>query len=385
MVDLLIDVSAATRAYDDWMRGLLGNRFDEQDLKLKHRKMSGEDVFPFLRATYYRWAQWFPILCEDLRGAHAVPSVGDAHAENFGTWRDADGRPVWGANDLDEADVLPYTNDLTRLATSLRLAPQRLTERARPRDLAAAVLRGYRQSLKRSGPPTVLSEGGGEVATILVDQTDKTDAFWRTLAKRSRGQPRVTPEARVCELVRASSPLGAEVQFEYRRRRGVGLGSLGRARVKAEGEWAGAPLVREIKARVPAATRWAASLPGSKRRSAEAGGGDDGTAISTILGCLRRAPDPTVRYDARWFVRRLAPDAVKIETTLLEDVGNWIRLATAMGQELASVHLAGDRPKRLADVLLEDLRRRPTDWLNEAAKRMAEQTADDHQRWRRRK
>ena len=28
--------------------------------------------------------------------------------ENFGTWRDADGRLVWGVNDFDEAAVMPW-------------------------------------------------------------------------------------------------------------------------------------------------------------------------------------------------------------------------------------------------------------------------------------
>ena len=45
-------------------------------------------------------------------------AVGDLHVENFGTWRDADGRLCWGINDFDEADRLPYTNDLVRLAAS---------------------------------------------------------------------------------------------------------------------------------------------------------------------------------------------------------------------------------------------------------------------------
>ena len=33
----------------------------------------------------------------------AVLAVGDLHTENFGTWRDAEGRLIWGINDFDEA------------------------------------------------------------------------------------------------------------------------------------------------------------------------------------------------------------------------------------------------------------------------------------------
>ena len=57
--------------------------------------------------------------------APRVLSVGDLHLENFGTWRDADGRLAWGVNDFDEAAVMPYVLDLVRLATSIQLAPDR--------------------------------------------------------------------------------------------------------------------------------------------------------------------------------------------------------------------------------------------------------------------
>ena len=35
----------------------------------------------------------------------------------YGTWRDTEGRLVWGINDFDEAYPSPYTNDLVRLAS----------------------------------------------------------------------------------------------------------------------------------------------------------------------------------------------------------------------------------------------------------------------------
>ena len=38
--------------------------------------------------------------------------VGDLHVENYGTWRDAEGRLVCGNNDFDETCPLPYTNDV---------------------------------------------------------------------------------------------------------------------------------------------------------------------------------------------------------------------------------------------------------------------------------
>ena len=58
----------------------------------------------------------------DLKDAPQVLAVGDIHVENFGTWRDAEGRLVWGVNDFDEAARMPYVLDIVRLAASAVLA-----------------------------------------------------------------------------------------------------------------------------------------------------------------------------------------------------------------------------------------------------------------------
>src|SRR6202040_1164104 len=90
-------------------------------LELKHKRMA-EGPFPFLRATFYRWAQLWPELCPRLAATPRGLGVGDLHVENFGTWRDSEGRLIWGVNDFDEACSLPYANDLVRLAVSAQLA-----------------------------------------------------------------------------------------------------------------------------------------------------------------------------------------------------------------------------------------------------------------------
>src|SRR5690242_2574663 len=108
-------IKKATKLYEVWLAKFLVIVFG--DLKKKHMDMAS-DVFIFLRATYYRWAQLFQELCQDLCDAPIVLAVGDLHIENFGTWRDILARLIWGINDFDEAYWLPYTNDLVRLATS---------------------------------------------------------------------------------------------------------------------------------------------------------------------------------------------------------------------------------------------------------------------------
>ena len=52
-----MNVVKATRLFEEW----LGHRTDliQKDLQLKHTNMKAA-VFPFLRATFYRWAQIWP-------------------------------------------------------------------------------------------------------------------------------------------------------------------------------------------------------------------------------------------------------------------------------------------------------------------------------------
>ena len=59
------------------------------DLVLKHRMMA-EAAFPFLRSTFYRWAQFWPIVCPELARAPQVLAVGDLHVEILAlgaTWK----------------------------------------------------------------------------------------------------------------------------------------------------------------------------------------------------------------------------------------------------------------------------------------------------------
>src|ERR1022692_4143447 len=105
------NIQQATRDYETWLAAHL--RVVRRDLETKHESMR-RDAFSFLRATFYRWMQLFPALCPTLASAPVLLAVGDLHVENYGTWRDAEGRLVWGINDFDEAFPLPYTIDLVR-------------------------------------------------------------------------------------------------------------------------------------------------------------------------------------------------------------------------------------------------------------------------------
>src|SRR5580692_3328727 len=114
-----MDIITATRSHEAWLARL--TPVIRQDIQLKHRAMR-ENLFSFLRATYYRWAQIWTDACPELARDPIILAVGDLHVENFGTWRDVDGRLVWGINDFDECYPMPFTNDLLRLAVSAWLA-----------------------------------------------------------------------------------------------------------------------------------------------------------------------------------------------------------------------------------------------------------------------
>ena len=86
--------------------------------------------------------------------------VGDLHVESFGTWRDAEGRLVWGVNDFDEAWPAAYTVDLVRLTASAYLAVE---------DQHLAVTRREaREAMAKGGAPYVLAEPASHAASTLL-------------------------------------------------------------------------------------------------------------------------------------------------------------------------------------------------------------------------
>ncbi len=141
IIPTMMDILKATRRYEEWLATEL--TIVAPDLKLKHDVMAAE-LFPFFRATYYRWAQLWPKVCGDLASAPWVlpQAVGDLHVENFGTWRDTEGRLIWGVNDFDETWPLAYTNDLVRLAASAQMAIAENHLAIAMQDAALAILDG---------------------------------------------------------------------------------------------------------------------------------------------------------------------------------------------------------------------------------------------------
>ena len=174
-----MNIQQATREYETWLAGHV--RVVKSDLNTKHELMA-QDAFSFLRATFYHWMQLFPALCPKAASALKVLAVGDLHVENYGTWRDAEGRLVWGINDFDEAFPLPYTIDLVRLATSAWLAIELGHLSLVPANACATILEGYTKGLEGGGEPFVLAEKRPLLREAVTSRLRDPTLFWEKFA-----------------------------------------------------------------------------------------------------------------------------------------------------------------------------------------------------------
>ena len=349
----------ATRDYEAWVASQV--RVVRADLRAKHKLMT-EDGFLFLHATFYRWAQLFPALCPKLADAPKVLGVGDLHVENYGTWRDAEGRLVWGINDFDEACSLFYTNDLVRLATSAWLAIE-ADDLALGRGAGCrGILEGYAAGLEGGGRAVVLSEHNRWLRDAVTSRLRDPTKFWQKLA----AQPVVRDvPMEVRSLLEGALP---EPRLELRMvHRRSGLGSLGRPRFTALAEWRGGKVAREAKALLPSA--WLRAAAGDRR-----------IYYDECVRSAVRAHDPFLRTQGAWILKRLSPYCSRIELRQMPRWSDAQRLLWTMGYELANVHL-GTRGAR--ERIRADLRRHKPKWLRQSAETMAEATLADWKEWKR--
>jgi hypothetical protein len=359
-----MNIVKATKRFEDWLAQHV--RIVGPDLRLKHERIS-ESLFPFLRATFYRWVQVWPEVCSELGHAPHLLAVGDLHVENFGTWRDTDGRLVWGVNDFDEASLFPYTLDLVRLATSAILAAREERLVMKPKEASSAILEGYQRGLQEGGRPFVLGEEHGWLRSIAESKLRDPVVFWQKMDRLPTLRGEVPESAR-----EAMEHMMPQPGLRYRlARRVAGLGSLGHTRLVAIADWKGGRVAREAKALVPSSLHWL----NPKQAPGE-------ILYSAILRRAVRCPDPYVQLRGHWIVRRLSPDCSRIELEALGSGRGELRLLAAMGYETANIHL-GTVEKRRA--ILKDVRQGKGNWLLGAAQAMAAAVEKDWKVWRERR
>ncbi|MGD0457866.1 MAG: DUF2252 family protein [Terriglobia bacterium] len=355
-------IKKATKRYEAW----LGERLTlvQADLALKHSWMA-EAPFPFfLRATFYRWAQVWPDICPDLTKAPRVLAVGDLHVENFGTWRDVEGRLIWGVNDFDEAFPMAYTNDLVRLAVSAHLAIAASQLALTTQAACKSILSGYHEGLEEGGKPFVLEENDKWLREAVTGELRDPVQFWGKMNTLPTVRGEIPKSAR-----KALEELLPERGLIYRvAHRVAGLGSLGRERHVAIADWGGGRVAREAKAMAPSACVWA-----------NEGKGPQKIFYEDIITKAARVLDPFVHLRGKWIVRRLSPDCSRIELAALPEKRDEQRLLHAMGFETANIHLGS---KDAIKAVRRDLGRRKPDWLHEAVHQMTKAVLKDWEEWK---
>lgn len=355
---MLVKISKATRKFENWLSKRTS--LVQHELNLKHRLM-GEHSLTFLRATFYRWSQVWPEVCPELAKAPIVLAVGDLHIENFGTWRDIEGRLVWGINDFDEAYPMPYASDLVRLAVSANLAIKSKHLKINSVRACKAILSGYIAGLRTGGVPFVLEENHKWLRDAATGELRNATHFWAKLDRLATVSDTPKSAKRALE-----SALPGE---RYRTvHRVAGVGSLGCERFVALAVWKGGRIAREVKALAPSAFVWGHDHKDSER-----------TFYDEILESACRDADPFVRVRGRWLIRRLAPDCSRIELTQLSKKVDEQRLLWAMGFETANVHLGS---KSVVSAVRRDASRRRHDWLHSAMSKMTDTVLEDYEDWR---
>ena len=280
------------------------------------------------------------------------------HLENFGTWRDAEGRLVWGVNDFDEAAVMPYAFDLLRLATSVRLAPEMAIS---IRDAAAAIIAGYRAGFAQPRP-TFLDEQETWMRPLGRPSDDERRKFWQEIDALSEA----TPSPAAVKVLKGSLPRAAsKLRFAARRK---GAGGLGRPRYVVSAEWRGGRILREARALVPSAWDWA-----------------HGASRSADLDFSILRPAATARPIRRWRfgtnsssagLRRIRARSI---WAAARDGGSRPRLLEAMGFDLGRFTRPTNRRSRRS---FRDLNSRPADWLREATKAAVVAVTKDFEAWK---
>ena len=353
-------IEQATASYEKWMRSCAP--LVASDLRLKHEQMR-EALFLFLRGTFYRWAQVWPEVCSDLAGAPKVLAVGDLHVNSFGTWRDAEGRLCWGVDDFDEAYPLTYTNDLVRLATSMKIVIDAEGLAIKFKDGCEAIVEGYTQTLAVGGCPIVMEENEQKLGKLGVENFKPPKDFWEKLNRLPAIRTSVSHEVK-----RAFEKTLPEPRMEYKVvRRRAGLGSLGQERFVAIGNWKGGFIAREAKAMVPSSCTWVEGKTGRGQ-----------SYYQQAIGSAVRSRDPFQVTEGPWLIRRLSPDSNPIDIQNLPKHRDEEMLLHAMGREAANVHLG---TKRQTANILKDVRKRGANWLREGAVRMARAVEKDWDRY----
>ena len=354
-----MDIIKSTRKYEEWLRE--NTPVIQSELDLKHKNMAA-DQFSFFRAVFYRWIQLFNENIDGIDSTPVVLGVGDLHVENFGTWRDIEGRLVWGVNDFDESYYQPYTNDLIRLTASAHIAIEQSHLKLEKADASDSILKGYAESIAAGGSPYVLNGNHNWLREIAIFRLKDPAKFWDKLIGFSAVKKGI-PEELVKILLKNMPGYNGEYKIVQRI---AGLGSLGRQRLVLIVDWEGGFIAREAKAYVPSAYTFV-----NKEPEAE-------PLIGQLVDEAIRCHDPYFSLKKNWIIRRLAPDCSRIELSSLPGERDEEKLLYSMGRETANIHLGSSKSIKS---IKKDLVSKDAHWLHKSADIMLNAIQKDFIKW----
>ena len=342
------DIVQSTADFENWVRTQINLR--EDHLQAKHDKMA-EQLFEFFRATFYRWCERWNDACTEWARAEPVIAVGDLHIQNFGSWRDGHGRLIWGVNDYDETSTFSFAIDLVRLAASGELASEVIPDcELTLSEICESIRDGYLAGLEGGGEPFVLERRHAWLLRLVRTVLKEPKRFWKAwLQDKTQpiAQEKIPPE--LATLLREALPSGAEVEFREMKP-GVtkGLGSLGHDRFFSYAEHQGGPMAAEGKSVALSAAVWANGQTKGELQ------------METLLRAAGRPYSPGTMIRHGWLIRPLMSDCGRIDLSLLnvdEDRTaanlDQDRLLTAMGFEVANLHLLSAPAARLKKAISE--------------------------------
>ncbi|MEV6397641.1 DUF2252 domain-containing protein [Streptomyces sp. NPDC051907] len=350
---------------------------DPAAFRVKFRKMAAS-AFAFYRGTA---CLFYNDLEQEQHGGPYLDDRtgrvwihGDLHAENFGTYMDANGRLIFNVNDFDEAYVGPFTWDLKRLSASLALigytkalSDEQITDLVR---ICAAAYRERIHDLAAGGaselPPFTLDTAEGPLLEALRDARSRTRfALLDSMTEIRDYERRFAPGGGSIELDAATrykvlaafdgyletlpeSSLTRPDSYRVKDvvgRRGIGIGSAGLPSYNILLEGNSDALENDVviymkQAQTPAVSRHIddASVRGYFQHEGHR------TVISQRA--LQDHADPWLGWTeldgSGQLVAEVSPYAVDLDWSDIDDPGQIAEVVADLGRATATMHAAAD-------------------------------------------
>jgi len=372
---------------------------DPELLRMKYHAMHA-DAFAFFRGTCHLFYEDWPVH-SPLNDAPLVWLCGDAHLQNFGSYKGDNRLVYFDINDFDESMLAPCTWDLARLLVSLLISAQTMKiDQAQALSVCQTFLNSYTSALAAGWVhPIDKGTAVGVVEALLVSLRErKRPAFLDSRTKVAGGKRKlllqdkqfqaVTSEewADVADLLEDWGTKQADAKFFTAldiAHRIAGVGSLGVRRYMVLVEGKGSPdqnYLLDLKEARPSSLQPYLKVPQPRWKS-------EAERVVTIQHWFQEVPPALLAavelHDMPYVLRELQPTANKVDLEKLTGkVGHLENLLKTIGVVFAYGQLrsGGRHGSAIADELIAFAQ--TSDWqqaLLEYAQAYAAQVEKDYQ------